>query len=183
MIKSAGGLFLLIDQIQPNPTWRQLIQLLQESLIKSLLLFPGAIFLVDGELLRPLTRWNQRRANRRIIRENPTFDYGAVTSIRELASSNEYRHYFQKLDREMFLKILERQILDSITNFLDVHNIDTSDLRAREDVILNNGVIVTGGSVAAQNLTVGERAKSVMNNMNQAVSSITGGSQSSSSKK
>ena len=107
------------------------------------------------------------------------FDYGASTSIRELAASNLYSHYFQKLDKEMYLKLIERQILDSIINFLDAHNIDTSDLRARQDTILNNGVIVTGGSVEAQNLTVGERAKSVMNNMTQAVSSVTGAQASS----
>jgi hypothetical protein len=39
---------------------------------------------------------------------------------------------------------------------------------------LNNGVIVTGGSVEAKNLTVGKHAKSVMNNVAQAVSSIKG---------
>ena len=168
-----------IDGIQPNPTWRQLIQILQETFVKSLFLFPFAIFLLSGELFRPLARWNQRRSNRRLIRENPMFDYGASTSIRELAASNLYSHYFQKLDKEMYLKLIERQILDSIINFLDAHNIDTSDLRARQDTILNNGVIVTGGSVEAQNLTVGERAKSVMNNMTQAVSSVTGAQASS----
>jgi hypothetical protein len=148
--------------------------MLQESLIKALVLFPSAISFVSGEFLRPLARWNQRRTNRRLIRENPVFDYGASTSIRELAASSLYSHYFQKLDKEMYLKLIEHQILDSITDFLDAHNIDTSDLRSRQNTILNNGVIVTGGSVDAQNLTVGERAKSVVNNMTQAVSSVRG---------
>ncbi|MCG9892869.1 MAG: hypothetical protein MH252_17560 [Thermosynechococcaceae cyanobacterium MS004] len=170
-----------IDEIQHNPTWRQLVQMLQETFMKALFLFPFSIFLLSGELFRPLARWNQRISNRRLIRENPMFDYGASTSIRELAASNLYSHYFQKLDKEMYLKLIERQILDSIVNFLDAHNIDTSDLRARQDTILNNGVIVTGGSVEVQNLTVGERAKSVMNNVTQAVSSVTS-TQASSSK-
>jgi hypothetical protein len=163
-----------IDEIQSNPTWRQLLQMFQEAFVKALFLFPFAIFLLSGELFRPLTRWNQHRSNRRLIRENPMFDYGASTSVRELAASNLYSHYFQMLDKEMYLKLIERQILDSIINFLDARNIDTSDLKARQDTIFNNGVIVTGGSVEAKNLTVGKRAKSVMNNVTQAVSSVTG---------
>jgi hypothetical protein len=163
-----------IDGIQPKPTWRQLLQMSQETFVKTLFLFPFSIFLLSGALFRPLARWNQKRTNRRLIRENPIFDYGASTSIRELAASNLYNHYFQMLDKEMYLKLIERQILDSIINFLDAHNIDTSDLRARQDTILNNGVIVTGGSVKANNFTVGKRAKSVMNNVTQAVSSVTG---------
>lgn len=170
-----------IDEIQPNPTWRQVLKIFRETFIKALFLFPFAIFLLLGGLYQPLARWSQRRSNRRLIRENPMFDYGASTSIRELAASDLFNHYFQKLDKEMYLKLIERQILDSIINFLDAHNIDTSDLRAREETILNNGVIVTGGSVEAQNITVGERAKSVINNMTQAVSSVTG-AQSSSAK-
>lgn len=169
-----------IDQLNPNPTWRQLAKILQDTFVKSLLLFPGAIFLLIAELSQPLTRWNRRRTNRRLIRENPMFDYGASKSIREIAASNQYSHYFQKLDKEMYLKLVERQILDSIISFLDDHNIDTSDLRARQDTILNNGVIVTGGSVEAQNLTVGERAKSAVNNVTQTVSAIASGQASGS---
>lgn len=169
----------IIDEIQPNPTRRQLVQVFQEAFVKAVFLFPLAIFLLSGRLLNSIARWNQRRSNRRLIRENPMFDYGSSTSIRELAASNLYSHYFQKLDKEMYLKLVERQILDSIINFLDAHNIDTSELRARQDTILNNGVIVTGGSVEAQNFTVGERAKSVMNNMTQTVSSVTSSKSSS----
>jgi hypothetical protein len=163
-----------IDGIQPNPTWRQISEMLLETFIKSLILFPGSILLLSEELSQPFTRWKQQRAERRLIREDPMFDYGASTNIRELAASNLYSHYFQKLDMEMYMKIIESQILDSITNFLDAHNIDTSDLQARQDTILNNGVIVTGGSVRSQNLTVGERAKSVVNNVAQTVSSAAG---------
>lgn len=171
-----------IDEIQPNPTWQQRLKLIQNDFIKALFLFPGAIILLSGELFIPLFRWNKRRAKRRLIRENPIFDYGAVTSVRELASSNLYSHYFQKLDTEMFLKIVEKQILDTLVDFLDDRHIDTSDLRSRQDTILNNGVIVSGGSITTDNLTVGERAKSVMNKMAQGVSSITGGDQTSRSK-
>ena len=74
----------------------------------------------------------------------------------------------------MYVKLVENRILDSTIDFLDDHLIDTSGLRSRQETILNNGVIVTGGSVEAQNFTVGGRAKSVINNMAQTVSSMRG---------
>lgn len=163
-----------IDEIQPKPTWRQLVKIPLEAFIKSIFLYPGSIFLLLGEVIRPISQWWQRRTNRRLVRENPMFDYGALTSIRELASSGNYRHYFQKLDKEMVFKIISTQILDSITDYLDAHNIDTSELRSRQDTILNNGVIVTGGDVSAQNLTVGNQAKTAINTMTQAISSVAG---------
>lgn len=172
-----------IDKMQPNLSWQNYLELFNYSFVKTLLLFFSAIFLVIGTLLEPITNWRQKQAMRKMIRKNPMFDYGAVTSIRELASSTQYRHYFQKLDKEMLIKIVERQILDSITDFLDEHDIDTSDLKSRQEAILNNGVIVTGGSVKAQNLSVGDKARSVMNNMAQTVSSVTGSGQSNRSKK
>ena len=60
----------------------------------------------------------------------------------------------------MYLRLTERQILNGIIDFLDSKNIDTSDLKKREQVILNEGVIMTGGNVVAENIIVGKNAKS-----------------------
>jgi len=49
----------------------------------------------------------------------------------------------------MHIKIIERQLLESVVEFLDARNIDTSDSKKRQDTILNNGVIVSGGSFTA----------------------------------
>ena len=93
------------------------------------------------------------------IKNNPLFNYGATKSVRELLSSQKFRHYFQKLDREMYIKILDREILDTLVEFLDEHNIDTSQMQAEKTTILNNGVIVQGGNVQAQSLAVGTSAQ------------------------
>jgi cell division ATPase FtsA len=106
-----------------------------------------------------VTRWSERRSTRRHIRTRPLFDYGAVTSIRQQGMSREYRRYFQKLDREMYSKIVEKRILDSIIEFLDGRNIDTSDLKDRQTTILNNGVILSGGSIQAESFAVGTGAR------------------------
>jgi hypothetical protein len=59
----------------------------------------------------------------------------------------------------MYIKILERTILDAIIEFLDEHNIETSDIKQRQTTILNSGVIVHGGNVTAETLAVGEGSK------------------------
>jgi hypothetical protein len=93
-----------------------------------------------------------------MIRCNPMYNYGAVQSIREQAASPNYRMYFQKLDKEMHVKTIEQNILDAIIDFLDNHGVDTASLRERQSTILNNGVIVTGGSIHADNFAVGNQA-------------------------
>lgn len=112
---------------------------------------------------------SQRKKKEKEIKSNPAFNYGAVTSLRERISyNNEYNRYFQKLDQEMYLKAIERRIIDGLLKFLDIKNVDTSDFKETRSTILNHGVMVSGGSVQAQNLTVGEQAKSIFSNIGAA---------------
>jgi hypothetical protein len=126
----------------------------------------AAIFLP----LELVGRWWQRRQEKRAeeeqekelveeIEENPLYNWGIASSIREVVSSNRYDHYFQMVDREMYYKVIERTILDSIVDFLGEHNISTTDLKERRTTILNNGVIVQGGNIEAQALAVGQSAQ------------------------
>lgn len=124
-------------------------------------------FLVPFTLIgRWLADWGERRRERREdkelreeIAENLLYNYGAEASIRERCSSGNYTRYFQRLDQEMYVKIIERTILDTIVDFLDAHNINTSDLKERRTTILNSGVIIQGGNLEAQNLAVGSNAQ------------------------
>jgi hypothetical protein len=73
--------------------------------------------------------------------------------------SPNYRRYFQRLDREMYVKTLEQRLLDAIIQFLDEHNVDVSDLVERQTTILNNGVMLSGGTIQAESLAVGTGAR------------------------
>jgi hypothetical protein len=46
---------------------------------------------------------------RKLVQRNPAFNRGAASSLREDVSSGNYRRFFQKLDKEMHVKIVERQ--------------------------------------------------------------------------
>lgn len=150
-----------VDSYHPQLTLRQALELFGESLAAMPFLWLGSWFLLGWRPIQHLLRWQQRAAVRVAIQENAMFDYGATPSLREAAMSTNYRQYFQKLDHEMYFKTIERQLLECLTQFLDSKNIDTSDLKSRQTTILNSGVLVSGGSVTADNLVVGAGGKLV----------------------
>jgi hypothetical protein len=100
---------------------------------------------------------------------NGVVNHGATTSLRELAQGTEYRRYFQRLDLEMTTKIVERQLLASIAQFLREHRVDTSELEERQTAILNYGLIVSGGNLTAESVAVGQGAQSLVSRIGAAI--------------
>ena len=119
--------------------------------------FVSAPLRLAGEAAAGGRYWSAaaRRAGRRANR-------GATTTVRELAQGPGFRRYFQHLDWEMLVKILDQQILDATVHFLAEHNIDTSELEERQTAILNNGIIVSGGAVTADSIAAGTGAKAMV---------------------
>lgn len=149
-----------VDSMPASLTLRRLAWMVVKTFFLSPFLMLFAPFLLLARLQNRLAIWSHNREERKQILDNPSYDYGADFSLREWASSNEYRRYFQKLDKEMYFKVLEKNILDSILTFLEERNVDVSEFKQRQTTILNNGVIVSGGTLTANNLAVGEQAKS-----------------------
>jgi hypothetical protein len=115
---------------------------------------------VAAKLLMHHGQWLADVLTRKVIRKNPTFDRGAASSVREDVGSTEYQRYFQKLDKEMYLKILEQQIIDATVRFLDGKGIETTQMKERRTTILNSGVIVSGTmSVQGDTVAVGGQAR------------------------
>jgi hypothetical protein len=146
-----------VDSMNPVPSWRDWARLLAVSAVKTAFIWLAWPLYIWELISHPLRSWMHEREVRNMIRENSAFNHGAATSLRETTcTSNLYRRYFQKLDKEMYLKILENQILDCIVRFLDERNIDTSALKEAQTRIINSGIIVAGGSsVEANTLAVG----------------------------
>jgi hypothetical protein len=112
------------------------------------------------------------RAALRRIKTDPEYNFGAVTSVRELAQARHYRRYFQQVDRDLNTKFIDRQVLDTIVDFLDSHNIDTSQFQEQRSMILNNGLLVSGGEFKAGSVAVGEQARAGMTQFTQGVQSL-----------
>jgi hypothetical protein len=158
-----------IDNLRPTPKFREVVDLLIQSAIKAPFMFLYSPAVTLFNLLSPFIEWWAEKDARKAIEEKPAFNYGAVTSIRERVTSDSYRRYFQKLDKEMHVKIIERQILDCITEFLESKNVDTSESNERKERIINYGVIVSGGSVQAQSIAAGNQAMAQVNKLANAI--------------
>jgi hypothetical protein len=131
-----------------------------------------APFRVSRLLLRTGLGWHTERAALRQIRTDPEYNFGAMTSVRELAQSRHYRRYFQQVDRDLSTKFIDRQVLDTIVDFLDAHNVDTSQFAEQRSMILNNGLLVSGGEFKAGSVAVGEQARAGMTQFAQGVQSL-----------
>ena len=177
------GEYRRIDSSETSFTLRKLMLVASESLMPAFLLFLFSPFALLRRWKRARGGARERRRIEREIDENPAFDYGAIGSLREVASSKHYQRHFQRLDKEMYMKIVESQILDSIVDFLDKKNIDISDFKERQEVILNNGVLISGGEFKGENIAIGERAKAFVSNITNAARQASAAGQTHTAKK
>ena len=64
-------------------------------------------------------------------------DTGARASLRELAASAGYHHFFQQSDRDKYVQVVQRRLLEVVRDFLIEHNIDVFDHDQRGTTILD----------------------------------------------
>lgn len=70
-------------------------------------------------------------------------DNGARVSVRELGTDLDVQHYFQEHDSVKYISILQAQIIEHATAFLEQY-VDASELKRRKETIVNNTVINNG---------------------------------------
>ena len=149
-----------VDQI-PNRTVRTWLGSAVRALLMApfeLLGGPFSIFLRVQESLSEVFGSAEREIAR-AIEDGPRFNYGAATSLRQELAGTKFTHYFQRTDREMLVKLVDRRVLVALVDFLDSHGVDTSDIKESQSVIMNNGIIVHGGDVKADSMAVGQGAR------------------------
>jgi hypothetical protein len=149
----------IADRISPAPSWRDHVKLL----VASAAMTPVALLRAWGGVTSHLfhARTVSKRAKRARIeaQSDPSYDFGAPPSVRQDQMSGSYRQFFQQLDRDMYVKVIEERLLESLVNYFDEHDIDTGALRQRSMTVMNNGVMMTGGSLQAENVAVGAKAQ------------------------
>ncbi len=149
-----------VDHLLPQPTLRQFLRIAQRSVRQVPMGLVAAPFALIRAIFRPISRGRRRARQRREITTALRFNYGSISSPRELASERSYQRYFQQLDEAMYSKIVEKRLLEAIVTFLDDKGIDTHDLIERQTTILNEGVWVSGkGTLNAQSVAAGPGAR------------------------
>jgi hypothetical protein len=145
-----------IDSLNPWPTPHEFLHLVADGATGTPLLWLGAPVRVAKWVARPVYRVRREQQVAQAIRENRKFDYGALGSVRESGSDSIYAKYFQKRDIEAFHKIIHRNLLASVSEFLQEKHVDTSDLD-KFRVYVNQMVI--GGDFNAVNMAFGTGAE------------------------
>ncbi|MDL4814859.1 hypothetical protein [Actinomadura opuntiae] len=78
-------------------------------------------------------------------------DYGARISVRELFAEEGFATFVQETDVDKYMRLIERRVNEAVLDYLsDECGIDVSAYRAQAGAILNQGVIMTGGTVHGQ---------------------------------
>jgi len=109
-------------------------------------------------------RHNKRMADElKALQQDPVYDFGARVSVRELALSANYQNYFQVVDATRITSLVERHTLAAIREFLDTRGYDTTDFRAQQQTILNQGLIQQGGTSIIGNQAIGSGATATQN--------------------
>jgi hypothetical protein len=90
-------------------------------------------------MARPIARARREQQVAQAIRENRKFDYGAIGSVRETGSEQEYAKFFQKMDMERVHKVIDRHLLTAIVRFLQERGVDTAELEQSIRLIINRG--------------------------------------------
>ncbi|MFA1539072.1 hypothetical protein [Actinomadura monticuli] len=80
-----------------------------------------------------------------------SFDYGARISVREMAAEPAFSTFLQTLDVNKYTRLMERRVLGALLDHLQHdRNIDVSEYRAQAAAIVNNSLILNGGTVTGQ---------------------------------
>lgn len=174
VLPSLKSEYRAVDGFTSHPSLRQNYELVKHSFFNTIVHLISAPIFVIKDLWTPVRNSFAEESHLKEIRENPLFDYGATTSIREAGASNRHARYFQRMDKDMYVKIIEHRLLEEITAFLDKMNVDTGEVRQQSQVILNNGVMVTGGKLDAQSVAAGTGAVARAKNVVETVRKVTG---------
>lgn len=127
---------------------------------RAFLATPGLSFRAPKAIFRPLGRNLEQSNSAKHVEQDPFFDYGAPITALDRVRSTKYRRYFQQLDKDMYDKVLERTVLDSIVKILDQHGIDTTEIAERRSTIINNGIMMSKDStLSANNLAIGRDSR------------------------
>jgi hypothetical protein len=106
-----------------------------------------APFSLIAGLSRALAVNARMNAADRQSEEGAVYNYGARESIREIASKDKPDTYVRRLDAEKYSKLIERRVNDAVLDYLEARHVDTSEYRARANVIYNANVYVQDSTI------------------------------------
>jgi hypothetical protein len=110
---------------------------------------PNALIACPMAVLAPAVETMNRsldlRGQLQRITNQLAFDYGAVTSVRELGAG-EHGNLFHRYDSERYAKIVNRRVIEAITEVLAAHGYSNDDFVQRTSVYIDNRMNIRGNN-------------------------------------
>jgi hypothetical protein len=104
---------------------------------------PATIVRAPGRLLQATLETVGLRSRQR-GRNQRRADRGALVSVRQLGTKDKLRNFTQRKDVLKFRRLIEIRVYAHVLDFLDDHDVDTTEYRARSASVLNIGILNTG---------------------------------------
>ena len=128
-----------------------------ESLAAGIRNLPRNTVLGPARLIRALRQilgFQRDRANAEAsVRGATTYNFGNLTSLRELGAVNDTCRYLQRLDAEKYSKLVERRVTETVFSFLSDHEIDTSEYQTKVTFVQNNGVAISNSTLTSSGVS------------------------------
>jgi hypothetical protein len=146
------GDYYEIHRFNRRPTPHEFFRIFVDSLTTMPLLWLKAPLRVARWMARPIGRARREQRVQQEIRENRRFDYGAVGSVRDSGSEDEYGKYFMETDIDRIHKVIDQHLFTIIRTFLKGKGVDTSEFERLTRVIINKGFWIgaQGKKIAAE---------------------------------
>lgn len=151
--------YRILEQLPQKISFTRLVLIFQNSIITAISNLVKSVFYTASFFLTLPERLFEKSRIKKQIQENPLFDYGETSTLREDIADNSLQTFYNSMDDDQLFKQTEKNIFDSLINFLESKNIDTSDLSQQQTTIINNGLMMSGGEIKADNLVAGKMAK------------------------
>jgi hypothetical protein len=95
------------------------------------------------------------------IKKGEPHNYGNIITFRESISSKNYKNYFGGQDMIAVQNSIEQATIAAVTNLLDSKGIDSSSITGDLLPFINNGIMMYGGQLEAEQVAIGPGAKTV----------------------
>ena len=115
--------------------------------------------------------WRYDSRQKRAARLQEEYNYGLVRTFRESIAAPLDQSYFANQDMIMYLKAFQEGTLKGIVSLLRRYGVDTSEFE-KTATNINNGVIMSGGNLSANQVAVGQGAKAEDNTFSKTVSKV-----------
>lgn len=136
-----------IDNVQSTTFGERLQSIFFDTLIELVVSIPmliGIIFIPISFVMNLFSRKEKPQENNTkgvfTLKSTRIRDYGAYQSLRERIADKHYNyhHFFQQTDSNVYIRIVEKEIIKTLNQFFIKHNISTTEFGQATQTIVNN---------------------------------------------